>query len=115
MARYIDADAFCKEIVKIQDLRRLSTATIGDALHRIPTADVVEVKHGEWTEEGYCPFCKCDMPAFIEDWKWKRCRTPYCPNCGADMRGGNDDSEMCTIGKGKETMSDDPNMSCKAY
>lgn len=43
MSRYIDADAFCKEIVKIQDLRKLSTKTIGEALHRIPTADVVEV------------------------------------------------------------------------
>lgn len=50
-----------------------------------PAADVVERKHGEWAEEGYCPFCKCDMPAFIEDWEWKRCRTPYCPHCGAKM------------------------------
>lgn len=46
---------------------------------------LVGVNRGEWTEEGYCPFCKCDMPAFIEDWGWKRCRTPYCPNCGASM------------------------------
>lgn len=43
MSRYIDADAFIKEVVKIQDLRRLSTATIGEALDRTPTADVVEV------------------------------------------------------------------------
>ena len=56
----------------------------------LPSADVVEVKHGEWAEEGYCPFCKCDMPAFIEDWEWKRCRTPYCPNCGARMEGEED-------------------------
>lgn len=43
MSRYVEVDAFIKEVVKIQDLRRLSTATIGEALDRTPTADVVEV------------------------------------------------------------------------
>ena len=58
-----------------------------EALHT--AIEALERKRGEWAEEGYCPFCKCDMPAFIEDWEWKRCRTPYCPNCGAKMRDSN--------------------------
>ena len=37
---------------------------------------------------GYCSNCKCDMPIFLEDWKHKFVETDYCPNCGADMRGG---------------------------
>lgn len=37
---------------------------------------------------GYCSNCKCDMPIFVEDWKQKYCETKFCPNCGADMRGG---------------------------
>lgn len=47
MPRYVDADAFIKEVVKIQDLRRLSTATIGEALDRTPTAEVVPMKFHE--------------------------------------------------------------------
>ena len=56
------------------------------ALHNreiTPSADVVPVVHGMWdmNAEGdiivYCNQCMIpqDMP------------TPYCPNCGADMRG----------------------------
>lgn len=44
MARYIDADVLIKNIVKIQDLRTLSTKTIGQAIDETPTADVVETK-----------------------------------------------------------------------
>lgn len=42
MARYIDADLLIKIIAKTQDLRTLSTKTIGEAISRTPTADVVE-------------------------------------------------------------------------
>ena len=41
--RPIDADALIDEIVKIDDLRRLNTATIGKAIHAVPTLDVVSV------------------------------------------------------------------------
>lgn len=49
-----------------------------------PTADVVEVKHGEWKQARYTEanlyICsECDAP------EYKKHR--YCPNCGADMRG----------------------------
>ena len=45
MARYIDADMLIKNIAKIQDLRTLSTKTIGEAIDRTPTADVVEKEY----------------------------------------------------------------------
>ncbi len=65
----------------------------------IPSADVVEVVHGEWKEttqplgfeEVKCATCSAcnddwimDEDVCIDDYKthWK-----YCPNCGADMRG----------------------------
>ena len=41
--RPIDADALVDEIAKIDDLRRLSTATIGKAIHAMPTLDLVPV------------------------------------------------------------------------
>lgn len=43
MARYIDADLLIENIAKIEDLRTLSTKTVGIAISATPTADVVEV------------------------------------------------------------------------
>ena len=77
----------------------------------IPAADVVEVKHGEWIEDGYegiscvCSCCGCEShytSIFEEkyDYDWEEnlqstgyeeykeyIRTPYCYNCGAKMDG----------------------------
>ena len=104
MSRYVDIESeFLKEWLRTETKKAMQhtedliegkylvyspeglNVLINEILGLIPTADVVERKHGEWAKEGYCPFCKCDMPAFIEDWEWKRCQTPYCPNCGAKM------------------------------
>lgn len=67
----------------------------------------VEVVHGEWKE---CKIVqeRLDEP-IIDEWQSARCSvcgkhhtTPYmyyfdnfnyCPNCGADMRGGTDDTQ----------------------
>ena len=60
---------------------------------RIPTADVVERKKGEWaTDDGkplpfgihfsVCSVCGHSSPASGFN---------FCPNCGAEMRNGEDD------------------------
>lgn len=41
--RYISEKALIENIAKIEDLRTLSTKTIGEAISKTPTADVVEV------------------------------------------------------------------------
>jgi len=60
-------------------------------LSSIPSADVVERKHGEWILEyepngkPYCFHCSvCDG-----DFHYIGITTayPFCPNCGAEMRG----------------------------
>ncbi len=69
-----------------------------------PTADVVEVKHGEWipyqTEESYgnedshiwykCSVCGKDALGRCPDDEWYSypLRTKCCPACGAKMDGG---------------------------
>ena len=70
-------------------------ATMVDAkrvLADIPAADVAPVVHGRWVThyrsgtpvaEGYVSTC-CDI--------WKKRKSPYCPNCGAKMDGGNSDA-----------------------
>lgn len=55
-----------------------------------PTADVTEVKRGEWIvlydedspQDGIWKCSRCDYIRFVDD------ITPmnFCPNCGADMR-----------------------------
>lgn len=69
-----DADAITMNGVKI--------------LNQFPAADVATVRHGRWlcvdtdTEQ----FFLCNRCKKKEYWE-----SNYCPNCGADMRGTNDE------------------------
>ena len=66
----------------------LNVPKLLDWLNSQPTADVVEVKHGEWVGgkfndysgeyEEQCSNCKKYSREYAR---------PYCPNCGANMRG----------------------------
>jgi hypothetical protein len=93
MARYIDADAlYCRVKEKTNPygkptLDYESGVKVLNMIEQTPTADVVEVKHGEWIGgefnnysgeyEEQCSNCK----------KFSREYTrPYCPNCGAKMK-----------------------------
>lgn len=67
-------------------------------IKRFPTADVVEVRHGEWKDDNRlthsakfrCSVCDglAYFPQPTRDKTWKRCCPyKYCPNCGAKMDG----------------------------
>lgn len=110
MKRYIDIEPFIRVLemssAKIDGSQFANgyndaTITILRALRAIPTADVVEVRHGTWmsayeyalkvgcTDEHrleelkadkrwkFCPFCEQQV-------KWD---FNYCPRCGAKMDG----------------------------
>ena len=57
-----------------------------------PTADVVEVKHSEWTEGNkMCKNCGEGNPTLYmdeEEVEFKALYLEYCPHCGAKMDGG---------------------------
>lgn len=61
------------------------------ALNSIPAADVAPVRHGHWETNSdrpdslICSVCKCGFDM------WKHDPHNFCPNCGADMRGSNDE------------------------
>jgi hypothetical protein len=70
-----------------------------EKLKQIPAADVRPAVHGKWKkrmEEKETPYYK----SFTPIWSCSECGTEYdpslcmtinfCPNCGADCRGGND-------------------------
>jgi hypothetical protein len=97
MARYIDADATL-------DTMRDEMAGTGyqsiamDVIKYAPTADVVEVKHGEWIEwwdDNYLSYChKCSecggYPLTKEETMHDEVLSAYCSHCGAKMDGRSD-------------------------
>ena len=100
MSKYIDADKFAERIKLSPAFKNM--AFEGDLLQRVvldilgnaPTADVAEVKHGEWIDDiqkfsspagvtqKYLVGYKCSLCGRTE-----RIKEPYC-NCGAKMDGG---------------------------
>ena len=107
MARYIDAEKLIEHLK--DNIEECETPNVvnepvayGTVLglecvlsyaETLPTADVVEVKHGEWIEptgklkrfEGryvICSHCNVMLPIIIELGEYY-----YCPNCGAKMDG----------------------------
>lgn len=86
MARYIDADKLCealKSMASVQPSLKQSTILgVVSSIENTPTADVVEVRHGEWKQHGLMnPRCSLCNSYNIE-------KSRYCPNCGAKMDGG---------------------------
>ena len=90
MARYIDAERMPNDSFW-QGLSDKEKAKVLQWLLQSPTADVVEVKHGEWIDVyisspssfvGTCSMCRAtnDIPPPT--------LANYCPNCGAKMDRG---------------------------
>jgi hypothetical protein len=72
-----------------------------EIVKQLSTADVEEVRHGEWEEywdDNYLSFChKCsecgNFPLTKEGTVHDEVLSVYCPHCGADMRGGKNGKE----------------------
>ena len=62
-------------------------------IDKIPTADVVEVRHGKWIENScynICSVCEKYVRAWNDDGDLQE--FAYCPHCGAKMDGGNNNA-----------------------
>lgn len=87
MARYIDADSIRFYLHKGWDLFIADKQNIDS----IPTADVVEVKHGKWIEKEeiygdvYYTCSNCNNDWTTIDGTPQENFMSYCPNCGAKM------------------------------
>ena len=89
---YIDKDLLLKDIsesvvfsVKGSCSPELRGARkIIDRIENAPTADVVEVKHGEWIDINIAEWQCSECNYRVERWN----NTPYCPGCGTKMDGG---------------------------
>lgn len=102
MARYIDANKLSRDVISSWDrdthktieasrIHRQEHHHLMSIIEKQPTADVAEVKHGEWIEVddgidiGSGKHLECSI---CEKWKKDRIKSNYCPNCGAKMDGG---------------------------
>ena len=108
MARYADVESFSKlfdaEYKKTRELIEQGETYLdnlaegfseaGRVIRNLPTADVVEVKHGEWVVSNcglyVCSECDktCPYDAQADDINYWVCK--YCPHCGAKMDGRSD-------------------------
>lgn len=84
MIDYIDKEIAAKGL-------RMAHDYDGEAyINAIPSADVVEVRHGRWLSKDPAPgwswYATCS--ACGERQTIERRYTHYCPNCGAEMRDG---------------------------
>lgn len=93
MARYIDANALLKKAervynyglaVSVDEIKNAPSVVEG-IIGEILSVEVSEVRHGEWIGnwDYSCSVCGKIQPDFDTNDPWN-----YCPNCGADMRGG---------------------------
>ena len=82
MSRYIDANKLYIAAMDTEFYEAADEDVVLDLINQQPTANVQEIRHGEWLEDdyGYCHCSECryehDSPEYI---------TPYCPQCGAKM------------------------------
>ena len=84
MAEYIELDALLEKIEGATGIGSMASGLLRRLVERVPTADVVEVLHGEWLicADGYYPYCsRCGKEPKNGE------LTNYCPDCGARMDG----------------------------
>ena len=101
MARYINADnlinelsAACMPIYEKGITGILGdNSSIADIINEQPTADVQEVKHGDWLKPGNDPIDNkqwiCSECKGLTETAYYcgHCYYNYCPNCGTRMDG----------------------------
>ena len=77
MNRYVDANELLTRLPEDLPYK----ASVKRVLMQVPTADVAEVKHGEWVYGEY------DIPHCSECGYEPKEISPFCPDCGANMDG----------------------------
>lgn len=83
MSKYIEA---VSAATIIAEKHGIPIVDLVDTFAKIPSADVVPVRHGEWVERALRPTCSlCGFSGSLIDAPISPFK--YCPNCGAKMDG----------------------------
>ena len=99
MAEYIDRKAVLEKLANSSETWEKSIKNICNwwphaviinnivaEIKRQPAADVEEVKHGRWDNNGRCTRCGGHAPYYAMASTYYK--SPYCFECGAKMDGG---------------------------
>ena len=87
MKEYIEREAVFQELDSLKADIKLAMLGVYKAVDAIPAADVAPVIHGEWIRKNGEMYCSvCGGEALMDEVYYK---SPYCPDCGAKMDGGN--------------------------
>ena len=88
-----------KEYIEREAVKKLRDDVISGKVHfdneydmidAVPAADVVEVRHGRWINDGEDWFCnRCNHNALCDKMTGLQVASVICPNCGAKMDGEN--------------------------
>lgn len=89
MADYIDRKGLRKALYEADEI----TFDGLDIIDNYPAADVQPVKHGKWKLLGEPPWYVRECSECREKWHhWSGDEMPnFCSNCGADMRGADNE------------------------
>ena len=98
MSRYIDADKIKaylhREDFYTPDERWKPESEFANIVDAVPTADVEEVRHGEWKAKEHISTSGRNRKIHYATFRCSECkkwngthRQNYCPNCGAKMDG----------------------------
>lgn len=99
MTEYIEREAAKDELLSwtvcINHPEHLLREDAIHVLNAIPAADVAPVRPGRWIMRGGKRYCsECGNRACVtrdSDDFWYTVGTDFCPACGADMRGGDNE------------------------
>lgn len=76
---------------RTESLTGINPDDVDFGVDKMPTADVVEVRHGRWMTTDAYPhhlYCSVCYKTYAKNAKWVNeldLPTNYCPNCGARM------------------------------
>lgn len=85
MAEYIEREAVIAEADYDGNFRLIVPVK---KIRNIPAADVVERKHGKWVEKPFLLGTTNECSLCGNYYGMPHGKFNFCPNCGADMRGG---------------------------
>lgn len=99
MSRYLNEGAVWSAVKRIPHITMQTRQAILEALRKVPTADVKEVKHGQWIEDKKDSSSRCSICGWYTDYDYDYVTNNglgnedflFCGHCGARMDGGNEE------------------------
>ena len=101
MAEYIERESLLEDIqaaVENEGMGSMVAGALKRYVKRVTAADVAPVRHGRWIHTDLAAHWlgkdECSECTYHEKDRRDLSHFNYCPNCGAKMDGGDDNSVM---------------------